>query len=78
MTYFHLHPRSSAMSVLVNVASRPLLAYDIAREEDLIDGVVDTLQMFRDITPIFCLAAEVLARLIEANATVRKEVRVHM
>ena len=41
---------------------------------ETVDTVIDLLQMFRDISPLFCLSAEILARVIEASTILRLEV----
>jgi len=60
--------------VLLNVTYPGDLCRTIADEEDSADLLVDVLQMFRDIGPVFCLAAETLCRLIESHKGLQNEV----
>ena len=60
--------------MLLNVTYHGDLCRAIADEEDSADLLVDVLQMFRDIGPVFCLAAETLCRLIESHKGLQDEV----
>lgn len=46
----------------------------VAEEDETIEVLVDVLQMFRDINPIFCLASEILTRLIQSSDIIRAQV----
>lgn len=61
--------------MLLNVTYHGDLCRSIAEEEESTDLLVDVLQMFRDIGPVFCLAAETLCRLIESHKDLKDDVR---
>lgn len=65
---------SLALCVVLNVTYHNDLCNTIADEEESVDLLVDVLQMFRDIGPVFCLAAEALCRLIESHKQLKDEV----
>ena len=65
-----IHNRYSLV-VLLNVGRHNHLAIFIAKEKDSSDVLLDLMQMFRDKKSIFCLACELLCRLIIAYHPVK-------
>ena len=60
-----------ALVVLLNVGRHKALAPNVAEGDDCTDILIDLMQMFRDKRSIFCLAGELLCRLVEVSNNVK-------
>lgn len=60
-----------ALVVLLNVGRRDHLASIVAEAPEATEVLVDLMQMFRDKSSIFCLACELLCRLVSASDNVK-------
>jgi abnormal spindle-like microcephaly-associated protein len=63
-----------ALVVLLNVGRRDHLASIVAEAPEATEVLVDLMQMFRDKSSIFCLACELLCRLVSASDNVKSVV----
>ena len=72
---FYLY--SEALCVLLNVTTqKDITVYATAAEAgDLTEVLIDILQMFRDITPVFCLSSQLILRLIAVTPIAQVQVQ---
>ena len=75
MQLFNIY--SEALCVLLNVTTQTdTSVYESAAEAgDLTEVLIDILQMFRDITPVFCLSSQLILRLIAVTQTAQIQVK---
>ena len=69
---------SCGLEVLLQVSRHATAAAGIAEARDATDTTIDLLQLFRDKKSVFCLACELLCRLVHASNYAKVRSFVHI